>query len=170
VTLARELNDPALLVRALVARGFRAADHEMYFTEAADLARKQGDLWVLSQILGRESIRAMGLGDPVASRALSTEGLQVAESIGDRFSARACRVAQGWARAMQGDLAGAVARFGEVIDDSTATNDAVLRVYGLLLQSSALAYRGDTSGAHARADELLRNPSELGEFQEAVGA
>jgi predicted ATPase/DNA-binding CsgD family transcriptional regulator len=166
---ARELDDPALLIRALAARAIFSRQPERFVTEAAELARQHGDSWMLSQILGREALMAMARGDPVAASAAATEGLHIAETIGDRFNARACRIGQGWARAMQSDLAGAVARFGEVIDDATAMQDAVLRAYGLVLQSSALAYSGDIVGAHAAADELLQESSELGGLQEAIG-
>jgi predicted ATPase/class 3 adenylate cyclase/DNA-binding CsgD family transcriptional regulator len=168
LTVARELDDPALVIRALVARGY--VGYEISFlSEAAELARKQGDSWMLSQVLGRQTLRAMARGDPLATSAAATEGLQVAEAIGDRFSARACRVGQGYAQAMQGDLAGAVSRFGEVIEDAAAAHDAVLRVYGLMLQGGALANLGDIRGVHAAAEQLLQAPFELGEYQEGVG-
>jgi predicted ATPase/class 3 adenylate cyclase/DNA-binding CsgD family transcriptional regulator len=169
LTVARELDDPALVIRALIARG-DAGGYEMSFlSEAAELARQQGDSWMLSQVLGRQALRAMARGDPVGARAAAAEGLQVAEAIGDRFSARACRVGQGYAQAMHGGPAGAVSRFREVIDDAAATHDAVLRVYALMLQGGALANLGDTRGVQAVAEQLLQAPCELGEYQEGAG-
>jgi predicted ATPase/class 3 adenylate cyclase/DNA-binding CsgD family transcriptional regulator len=169
LTVARELNDPALLIRALVARAYYSAHPERYVTEAVELAREHGESWLLSQILGREALVALARGDPAASSAAAVEGLRVAEEIGDRFSARACRFSRGWARAMQGDLAGALARFRDVIDDAAEAHDAVLYVHGLMMQGLALAYVGDIAGAQAVADELLQPPCELGEYQEGVG-
>jgi predicted ATPase/DNA-binding CsgD family transcriptional regulator len=169
LTVARELGDQALVIRALVARG-DAGGYEMSFlAEAAELARKQGDSWMLSQVLGRQALRAMARGDPPAASPVAREGLHVAERIGDRFSARACRLGQGYAQAMQGDPAGAVSRFREVIDDAAEAHDAVLRVYALMLQGAALATLGDTRGVHAVAEQLLQAPFELGEYQEGVG-
>ena len=92
---ARELDDPALVVRALTAMCCDAVwnleDGGPYFAEATLLARELGDLWRLSQILGRQANAGVAAGDPVAMGAAGEEGLQIAEAIGDRFSARCCR-------------------------------------------------------------------------------
>jgi hypothetical protein len=68
--IARELNDPALLTRALTACAcITAHDPELagpYFTEAISHARQLGDTWRLSQILGRQAYGAFMAGDPVS--------------------------------------------------------------------------------------------------------
>src|SRR6185437_4407751 len=78
VEIARELGDPALLVRTLTACGCIAGlDFDLaasYFAEAIDLARTIGDDWRLSQILGRQADLAAMAGDPVAAAALGGEG------------------------------------------------------------------------------------------------
>ena len=55
LAIARDLDDPALLARALTARGFAViGDAELaapYFGEAIGLVRELGDRWRLSQIL-----------------------------------------------------------------------------------------------------------------------
>ena len=55
LAIAREIDDPALLARALTACGYAAVvDAELaapYFAEAIGLARALGDRWRLSQIL-----------------------------------------------------------------------------------------------------------------------
>ena len=60
---ARELGDPALVVRALTACGGLAMhDREvarLYFAEAADLARDLGESWWLGQILALEAMSAL---------------------------------------------------------------------------------------------------------------
>jgi predicted ATPase/class 3 adenylate cyclase len=173
LAISRKLDEPALLIRAIVARAYVSADDadvaDAYFTEAAELARRLGDSWMLSQILGRETLRSTALGDAVATRSAAEEGLDVAEQIGDRFTARACRFGQGFVRACEGDLPGALALFREVIDDATAAHDAVLRVYPLIMQGIGLAYVGDITGARAAADSVLRGPVELGEYQDGAG-
>ena len=67
--IARELGEPALLVRALTACvGVHAFDSEAvepYLAEALDLARALGDDWRLSKILGWQAFAAItGKGDP----------------------------------------------------------------------------------------------------------
>ncbi|MBV9513239.1 MAG: LuxR family transcriptional regulator, partial [Mycobacteriaceae bacterium] len=115
LAIARELDDPAVLVPALAACGFIASygyDAEVIrrcFAEALDLARVLDDPWRLSQVLSLQAAAATGVGDPIAARAAAEEGRDVAEAIGDRFFACQCRTSLGWAQVMQGELAEAVA-------------------------------------------------------------
>jgi DNA-binding CsgD family transcriptional regulator len=173
LTTARELDDPALLIRALVARGCVIAyDREVaqrYFAEAARLAGELGDSWRLSQILGQEAAAAMPAGNPAAARVAAEEELRVADAIGDRFTSRLCRYAEGWARLWQGDLAGALAGFREVIDEATAAHDATFRVYGLRLRGFTLALLGDRGGARASAAAALEASAGLVESSEGLG-
>ena len=96
LTIARELDDPALLARALTACGSAAVyDAEVaprYFAEAIGLARALGDQWRLYQILGQQAQAALVTGDYIALRASAEEGRQIADTIGDRFGSRQC----GW--------------------------------------------------------------------------
>ena len=60
LAIAREVDDPALLARALTACGFIAAVlsaelAEPYFAEAIGLARALDDRWRLSQILAGQA-------------------------------------------------------------------------------------------------------------------
>ena len=68
LAIARELDDPALLVRALLACGSSSVyDAEIsgrYFAEASDLARVIGDQWRLSQILIQQAQVAFVAGGP----------------------------------------------------------------------------------------------------------
>jgi hypothetical protein len=58
LALARHIDDPAVLARALTACGFTAAYNAelagAYFAEAIELARESHDTWRLSQILAGE--------------------------------------------------------------------------------------------------------------------
>lgn len=170
---ARELDDPALVVRALTAMCCDAVwnleDGGPYFAEAAHLARELGDLWRLSQILGRQANAGVSAGDPVAAAAAGEEGLQIAEAIGDRFSARCCRWAVASAQFLRGDLAGAVDQFDRVIDEATAAHDVLLRLSGLMTQGPAHAYRGDARAARAAAEAVVEASTDLGEFHLGVG-
>jgi hypothetical protein len=73
LTMAREIDDPALLARTLTACGTAAGyDAEVarrYFAEAIDLARALGDRWRLNQILSQQAQAAFVAGDPIALRA-----------------------------------------------------------------------------------------------------
>ena len=168
LTLARELADPALLVRALVSRGsISAYDAEVslpYLDEAADLARQLGDPWRLSQILNWQATAAIMAGDTVATVAAAEEGLDLADAIGDRFVSRQCRVWLANAQAYRGDLAGAVARCDEVIAEAAAAHDVLMQAIGLMCETSALASQGDVSGARTTAEKTVAIASELGEY------
>jgi len=74
LAIAYEVDDPALLVRALTACGYIAVavSAELarpYFAEAIGLARALGDRWRLSHILRYQTLAAVGAGDPIAVRA-----------------------------------------------------------------------------------------------------
>ena len=131
VIIARDLEDRALLVRALMARGSISADNiavsRPYLDEAADLAREIGDSWWLAQILNWQAIVALQAGDMVATGVASEEALELAESVGDRFVSRASRIWLANARTYRGDLTGAVAQFGEVVDETTTAHNALLQ-------------------------------------------
>ena len=94
VAIARELDDPALLARALTACGYIAGaryDAEAaaaYYAEAIELARTLDDRWRLSQILTWQATRAISTGDPIAARAAAEEGRDIADAIGDRSNSR----------------------------------------------------------------------------------
>ena len=72
LALARDVDDPAVLARALSACGVTAAyNAELageYFAEAAELARESDDRWRLSQILAWQANSAIAAGDPIAAR------------------------------------------------------------------------------------------------------
>ena len=90
LAMARELDNPALLARALTICYLIAVftNPEVtgeYFAEAADLARELDDRWRLSQILAWQAREALVAGDPSAVRAAAEEGRDLANAIGDQF-------------------------------------------------------------------------------------
>jgi len=154
LAIARDLDDPALLARALTACGYTAAvsNAELagpYLAEAAGLAQELNDRWRLSQILAWQANAAIAEGDPIVAGAAAQEGRDLADAIGDRFNSRQCRYCLGYAQLYQGDLAGAVAQFGQVVAEAEAANDLIYKVYGLTGQGAALAWEGDVSAALA---------------------
>ncbi len=167
LAIAREVDDPALLVRALTACGYIAAyfDAEAarpYLAEAIGLARDLGDRWRLSQILVAQVVAALAARDPIAARAAAEEGRDLADAIGDRFNARRCRWYLGVAQVYQGDLAGAVAQFAAVADEAEAAHDEIWRADSLVGRGVALAYQGDIAAARAAADAAVEAAAELG--------
>ncbi|MGH3968000.1 MAG: LuxR C-terminal-related transcriptional regulator, partial [Mycobacterium sp.] len=166
LAIAHEVDDPALLVRALTACGpiavVSAELAEPYFAEAIGLARALGDPWRLSQILAWQARAAVVAGDQPAVRAAGKEGRDLAEAIGDRFISRQCgwclAVAQWW----QGDLVGAAAQFAELVAEAEAAHDVFYQADSLTGQGAALAYQGETGAARAAADAAIEAAAKLG--------
>jgi predicted ATPase/class 3 adenylate cyclase len=168
LAIARELDEPALLARTLTAYGFIAGESydtevaRACFAEAIGLARVLDDRWRLSQILALQALSARTAGDPLGVRATAEEGRDLANAIGARFHSRQCRFCLGWAQMMQGDLAGAVTRFGAVAAEAEAAHDEIWRVLSLGAESLALAHQGKTEAARTAADATLTRGAELG--------
>lgn len=97
----------------------------------------------------------MIIGDPAAALPAAEKGLQLAESIGDRFTARLCRFSEGWARAWQGDHARAQALYDALIDEAAAEHDVVTRMYCLAMKGFMLAFVGEAGAAAEVADAAL---------------
>jgi predicted ATPase/class 3 adenylate cyclase/DNA-binding CsgD family transcriptional regulator len=175
LVIARELDDPALLVAALTACGFiasysyNAEATRTCFAEALDLARVLDDRWRLSQILALQAAAATIAGDPIAARAAAEEGRDVADAIGDRFFACQSRASLGWAQVMQGELAEAVAQFAGLVAEAESAHDVILRSTAHQGLSFALACQGQVSAARLAADATLEAAGELTEMFTATG-
>jgi predicted ATPase/class 3 adenylate cyclase/DNA-binding CsgD family transcriptional regulator len=172
LAIARELDDPALLARALTACcGIAAHKPEIaqpYIAEAITLAQSRGDRGMLSQILFWQAYGAATAGDPTAARAAAEQGRDVADAIGDGVDSRQCRVWLGWAQLMQGDLGGAVAQLGEVLTEADAAHDTMGMVVALMGLGYALAYQGDTGAARAAANAAIVAAAEVGGLAESA--
>jgi predicted ATPase/class 3 adenylate cyclase/DNA-binding CsgD family transcriptional regulator len=168
LAMARQLDDPALLARALYACGsaavFNAEVARPYFAEASGLARALGDPWRLSQILARQAHMAFVAGHPVELRATAEEGRQLADGIGDRFESRQCRWRLCAAQFMEGDLVGAIAELGDLLAAAEADHDEMLRVTILFILPHWLAYHGDAHEARAAADAAIEAAAGLGDL------
>jgi hypothetical protein len=168
LTLARELDDSALVARALFACSsaavFNAEMAQPYFTEAIGLARTLGDRWMLAQILSRQAHIAFLAGDAIAVCATAEEGRQLADAIGDRFESRQCRWRLAGAHFMQADLVGAIAEFRELVAEAEADHDEMLRVTIQSILPHVLAYHGDTNGARAAADAAIEAAADVGDL------
>jgi predicted ATPase len=150
LTIARQLDNPALLMRALAARGligFGSAAAQEYRAEAIGLARKLGDRLRLSHILSIETLVASFTGDVIAKRAAAQEGCELAEAIGYRAGFVRCRWYLGLAQLAQGDCAGAVEHFRTAGAAAEAGHYANFQKYTLAFQGVALAWQGDARAA-----------------------
>jgi predicted ATPase/class 3 adenylate cyclase/DNA-binding CsgD family transcriptional regulator len=168
LAIAREVDDPALLLRALTACGGIAVyDPEVarpYYAEAIGLARSMGDGWRLSHILNWQAFGGVMVGDPIAIRAAAVEGRDLADAIGYRFASHGCRWTLGVAQGMTGDIDGAVAQLCEVVAEADAAHDGYWRCCALFMQAFMLAYHGDPSAARDAANSAVEAAAELGGF------
>ena len=173
LALARDIDDPAVLARALTACGFTAAYNAelagAYFAEAIELARELDDRWRLSQILAWQASAANAAGDPIAAGAAAEEGRDLADALGDGFNSRNCRVSLGIAQLWQGDLIGALTQFRAVAAEAQAAHDGILAAGSLAHQGTVLALQGETDAARAAADASLESASEFGGLAASLG-
>jgi predicted ATPase/class 3 adenylate cyclase/DNA-binding CsgD family transcriptional regulator len=165
LAIAREVDDPAVLARALFASS-NAYNPEAgeSLAEAIGLARAIDDGWRLSHILFSQAFRAVLAGDPIAVRAAAEEGRGLAEAMGDRFVSRACRWSLGIAQGMNGDVVGAVAQLREVVAEADAAHDVLMRCSANFMLAFMSAYHGDLSAARAAANSAIEAAAELGGF------
>ncbi len=173
LALARELDDPALLARALYACGsavvFNSEAARPYFAEAIGLARALGDRWRMSQILCQQAQGAFMAGDPVTVCTTAEEGRELADAIGDRFDSRQCRWRLAGAQLMQGDLIGAIAQFRAVLAEAEADHDELLKVVIMIMLPHVLAYLGDVGEARAAAEAAIDSGGDVGELYVGSG-
>jgi predicted ATPase/class 3 adenylate cyclase/DNA-binding CsgD family transcriptional regulator len=169
---AREIDDKALVIRALVARGcvvlydFGAGP---YFTEAADLARDIGDSWRLSQILERQSYEAMFVAGDVHSTLLSAnEGRDLARRIGDRLTSHQCGVYIAGALLQRGELGAAAEQERAVTIEARDAHDLLSTMTGLMGESIVMALQGNASGAQSAIAAALDGASEIGDYFESA--
>ncbi|MBW0017314.1 MAG: LuxR family transcriptional regulator [Mycobacterium sp.] len=168
LAVARQLDDPALIARALMACGmlavYSAEVAQPYFAEAIDMVRAAGDRWALCQILTGTAVMASLAGKPMAVRAAAEEGRDLADALGDRFFSRNCRVWLGLALMQQGDLADARRVLRGLADEAQAAGDLTTEVYGDVAQSLVLAFQGHAVAAHTAAEAALEVSEAIGGF------
>lgn len=177
LTMARDIDDRALLARVLTACGvgaggasFDAEAASAFFAEATGLAREIGDTWRLSHILAQQSNTAVLLGDPIAARAAAEEGCNLAAAIGNGFDARQCRLSLGMSHLMGGDLRSAVEQLGAVVAECEATLDEFHRPLSLMGLGVAQAYGGDAAAARGTAAAALQVAPDVGEYFLGIGS
>jgi DNA-binding CsgD family transcriptional regulator len=170
LVIARDVGDPALLVRALIARGSIASCDvgaaQPYFAEATEIARSTGDGFTLCQILAWQAFVAHSAGDPVATRAAAEEGCDLADAIGARFHSRLCRWCLGAAHMMSGDMKAAISQIRRVAEDADAAHDLLFRWCSLINLAHVLAHRGETAQARVAAEAAVEAAAQFGSYCE----
>jgi predicted ATPase/class 3 adenylate cyclase/DNA-binding CsgD family transcriptional regulator len=171
LAIAREVDDPALLARALTACGYSAGiaaygvdGARAYFAEAMEIARALGDGFTLCQILALQAFAAHVAGDAGATRMAGEEGRDLADAIGARFHSRQCRWCLGSAHMMNGDVRTAIAELREVTDEADAAHDLLFRWSGRVNLSHALACHGETDQARSTAEAAVEAAAQFGQF------
>ncbi|GAA2399701.1 helix-turn-helix transcriptional regulator [Mycolicibacterium llatzerense] len=161
LAIAREVDEPTLLARALTACGFTSGytgDAELaatFFSEAGELARTAGDGWSLIQILAWQSNVAESAGFPLAARPYAEEGCALAEAIDDRHGLRICRLSRGWIAVQRAELATAIALFHLVQADAEAAHDEMSAIGAILGLGVAYAHQGQAGSARAVAQNAI---------------
>ncbi|MGH9011335.1 MAG: helix-turn-helix transcriptional regulator [Acidimicrobiia bacterium] len=155
IALARQLDDPKLLARALTAagcvHGYLPGGGGPYFAEAAPLARQTGDVWTQAQILGWQAVDATVTGDPVAGRAAGEEGLALAQQAGSQLFSRQCRTHLGAALFYQGDLDAARALLSDLAAEAQAAGASVMAMQSLAFLGWTLTFQGELDEARELA-------------------
>ena len=171
LTMARDLDDPALLLRVLVscvgAAAFDAEAAYPYIDEALGLARRLDDRWRLCQILGWKANISILAGDPISARAAGEEGHSLAEAVGDTFISRMCRY---WGPAMasfqHGDLDDGITRLRELLAESELSGDVMHALLARIGLAHAYVWTGDPATGRRHAEAAIEAASALGQFLE----
>nr|WP_174814783.1 AAA family ATPase [Mycolicibacterium agri] len=169
LAIARELDDRALIARALTACiGAAAFDIEAgrpYVAEAIEVARELGDKWRLSQILAWQAYRAGLTGHPVIMAAAGEEGQALADEVGDWFISRMCRF---WGSAVgrfeRGAVGEAAALLRELLSDADASSDMFHSFICRVGLGNALLLMGQYDEARVFAQQAVDAAPELGPF------
>jgi predicted ATPase/class 3 adenylate cyclase/DNA-binding CsgD family transcriptional regulator len=159
LAIARDVDDPALLSRALTACGC-AYSHDYalarpYFSEATDLARSIDDTWWLCQIFSRQTNGAYASGEFVDAESIAREGMELADALGDPFGSNQCRVALVTLYVHRGEMAMAIGILRDLIERATGVHDLMSKIIGLFELAFVLAFRGDGPDARAAADAAI---------------
>jgi DNA-binding CsgD family transcriptional regulator len=171
LAIARELDDRALLARALTAcigaAAFDAAAAQPYVAEAIDVARELGDEWRLCQILAWQAYTAGLTGHPVTMAAAGEEGQRLADAVGDGFMSRMCRYWGGGIASFQrGEVSLGLALIRGLLTEADAAADAFHSFLARIGLAHSLLLVGRYSEARVLADEAVELAPNLGPFLE----
>ena len=160
----------ASLSRAAAAEGLAAeltafadphAGVPLLLTNLAE-ARRQNDVWWLTEGLCNLGIAYGMFGDFVLARTTSGEALALAEAAGDRFERRQALSVNAWADVCRGDLPAAQDGAAPLIAEARATHDTHTLIPALATLGLARTYQGDVASARLPADEAVQIAQDSG--------
>ncbi|OBI04363.1 transcriptional regulator [Mycobacterium scrofulaceum] len=166
LAIARELDDPALITRALIGCGMSTVYSpevaQYYYAEAIQLARAADDHWSLCQIYSHQATVGAFAGEPIAGRAAAEAGRDLADKLGDRFYSRNCRTWLTIAVMMQSHLAEANDLAGSLVEEAEAAGEVVMKIYGHTVRSVVLSRQGRAAAARSAAESALAAADAVG--------
>ena len=174
LALAREVGDPALLIRGLIARGDqhllrRRAGRRHALPRPPNLLRG----WMIHGSGARStSSRPVPRSAPAIPVAVEDAAAKGTRGINrDRKPRDDAGVPLGprLGTCMARRLARCLVKLDSAIEDAADAHDTMLQLYALLVQGFTRAYLGDSAGAHASADAALAAAADLMEFFEGLG-
>lgn len=168
LAIARQLDDPALLALILTTCGmlafYTAEVAEPFLIEAVEHAELAGDRALLAQIRNLQAVTACFAGDPVNARPAAEKARNIAEALGDRFTARNSGVWLGVALWMQGELGDAGRVLASLAGDAAEANELTNNVNGHVGHGVVLAYQGHAAAARAAAEAAEAAAAAMGGF------
>ncbi|MGN6337113.1 LuxR C-terminal-related transcriptional regulator [Mycobacterium sp.] len=169
LAIARRLDDPALISRALLACGMLAIYNgelaRQYFNEAFDKARTSGDLSFLCELLLTVLAAASFIaGEPLAALAAAEEGCRLADELGDRFIFRGCETWRGATMWLLGDLIQSAEILRGMAVEADSVGDPIATTFGYAAYGFTLAHLGQAAAAHAAAQSALRAAEAAGGY------
>lgn len=168
--VARDLEDPALVARALGACGivtfYNAEVAQAYFTEAIDMARAAGDEWRLLPLFSYQATTAVVAGEPKAAIAAAAAGRDLADALGDGFFSRNNRAWLGCGLWFHGDLDEAIEVLRSVVAEAEAAADPSATIFGQVCLSGTLAFKGDVAPARSAAQTASAASDSVGGMTE----
>lgn len=166
LVVARQVDDPELTARALIACGTLSFYHadvaRECFAEAIDLARASGDDWTLSMIFSYLAATSLIAGDPTAGRDAAEQGRDLADAVADGFVSRGSRVWLGVSLWVLGDLTHAEEVGQAVATDADTAEDLPMKAFAYTVYGFTLAHLGKVHAAHAAAQSARQASDAMG--------
>jgi predicted ATPase/class 3 adenylate cyclase/DNA-binding CsgD family transcriptional regulator len=170
LSIARQLDDPALIATALTACGLvNVTDSEtarIYLDEAAELVPSFGDRRTLCELRLYQAMAGGFWGDPINGRAAAQECRELADALGDRFMSWNSRIFLGIALYMQGELDESARVLQQLVDERAATGDLYMTFFGNTGLAPVRAHQGRPDAARACGEAALAALTAMGGFQE----
>lgn len=168
LAVARDIADPALITKALIACGMIAiyvpGTAEPYLTEAVELARAADDQWSLCEIYSYQGVAALMAGEARLAIQATERGHQLADAIGDKFFSQNCRAWQSVAMFLHGNPARGIEISESVTREAETAGDPIMTVFGYVTLGQALAYYGQPKASRTAAQAAQEVADAMGGY------